>query len=173
MNCARAAIGTLPFAFALTATACKHARNSRAAPSTQTAPSESAASVAAATSSGAFKPPRELYVRYEPLGPHYRLKHYGVRSMGFEGIAHYTALLFGDRELSSSVDFPDLSPDGWYVVYADGRGHNFVHSAHSGKTRSVTPKPYAIPTRTDWDLEQGKVTVRFRSPIRPITVSLP
>jgi hypothetical protein len=124
--------------------------------------------------------PKIAYERFEPLGPHYRLRHYGIvptqtgRGLGMnEGIIHYEGLLFGDTTLSSHVGAHWPSPDGNYVVYEDGEGHNLVHSAISNQTRSATPSPYAIPGEVVWDLPHGQVRVLFRRPTAPITVTLP
>ncbi len=127
----------------------------------------------AAAGDAATLPRHVLGQRYEQLGPNYQLMHYSVRSHGFEAVAHYTALLYHGQDLTNFVTVHTLSPDGEYLLYDDGNGHNFVHSAATGKRVSATPKPYAIPLTVVWHLDRHEATVRFERPTRPIKVKLP
>jgi hypothetical protein len=65
-----------------------------------------------------------------------------------------------------------LSPAGDAVVYANGNGRNYVHSAKSGKQRGVTPKPYEAPTSATWDAGKRTVTVSFEKH-GPMTATVP
>jgi len=108
----------------------------------------------------------------EPISAYYALRTYSLRSDDPDGVANHRDLYFGKERLGSGVFF--LPPSGDYVVYASGAGKkkNFVHGAISGKKRSITPKPYAVPSRVAWDLTKSSVTVSFEQGA-PITSALP
>ncbi len=142
------------------------------APQPSAAPSAPAVATGASPSdAGRPVPSNVVYERFEDLGPSYRLRHYGVRSSGFEAIAHYTALLHGQEVLTSGVGFHSLSPDGAYVVY-EADGHVWLHGAASDRKVSMTPTPFVLPTRATWDMAHRKVTVTFTAPTPPKTAAL-
>lgn len=110
-----------------------------------------------------------LLDKTEQISAYYSVRTYTVKSSGFEGLSHRRDLYYGKERLGTEHF---LAPGGEYVVYETGEGKNFLHSAVTGKKRSVTPKPYAPPDRVEWNMAKNSVTVLFEKGA-PITVPLP
>lgn len=102
-------------------------------------------------------------------GP-YVVESYTVRSGGFESLAHYKRLRFGDQVLADMLEQAYPSPDGAAVVYCHQvtTASSFLHVAASGKKTPIATG--ACATGAEWNLERGTVLVKL--PKRSVTLSI-